>query len=186
MPTFNNPIAYGKRYAAQNVDALNRVGVCAEGTTVYNGTLVTLSGMNTGASEGMNYVWTAAPAASAAAVDVRMVRAPEVPMEPGLNIYVDPRAFSVAGGTTFDMIHPMPGDILHLSAMNFGSNQLPGAANTYVYANANGQWIAAASGAAAANGFCCRYVADETIPVGQEFVPGYVVEVIQNPTATIA
>ena len=34
MATFNNPIAYGKRYAAQNLDYLNRVGGCAANTTV--------------------------------------------------------------------------------------------------------------------------------------------------------
>lgn len=184
MATFNNPIAYGKRYQAQNIDALNRVGVCASGTTVYNGTLVTLSGMNTGASQGMNYVFTAVPTTANTAVNVWMVRAPEVPMQPETNIYVDPRAFSVPGGTTFDMIRPMPGDIIHLSAAAF--TQVPDAStNPYVVAAANGQYTAQAN-ASGVTGIVFKFVSTEVIPVGQEFVTGYVLEVVQNPTAALA
>lgn len=184
MATFNNPIAYGKRYQAQNIDALNRVGVCASGTTVYNGTLVTLSGMNTGASAGMNYVFTAVPTSANTAVDVWMVRAPEVPMDPGTNIYVDPRAFSVPAGTTFDMIHLEPGDIISVTAPAF--TQVPdGTTNKWIVAGANGQYTAQAS-ASSVNGIVFQYVTTETIPVGQEFVASYVMEVVQNPTATIS
>lgn len=185
MATFNNPIAYGKRYAAQNVDALNRVGVCAANTTVYNGTLLTLSGMNTGASQGMNYVWTAVPTTANTAVDVWMARSPEVPKDPCGNLYVDPRAFQVEGGTTFDMIRPMPGDIIHVSEQAFGSNQKPGAGNTFVTATANGQYIAVAS-AASITGIVFKLVSTEAIPVGSEFVTAYVLEVVQNPNAALA
>ena len=185
MATFNNPIAYGKRYAAQNVDALNRVGVCAANTTVYNGTLVTLSGMNTGASQGMNYVWTAVPTAANTAADVWMVRSPEVPKDPCGNLYVDPRAFQVEGGTTFDMIRLMPGDIIHVSAQAFGSNQQPNSSNTYVTAAANGQYIAQAAGTGV-TGIVFKLVSTEAIPVGSEFVTAYVLEVVQNPNAALA
>lgn len=185
MATFNNPIAYGKRYAAQNVDARNRVGVCATGTTVYNGTLVTLSGMNTGASKGMNYVWTAVPTTANTAVNVWMVRSPEVPKDPCGNLYVDPRAFQVEGGTTFDMIHLEPGDIIHVSDAAFGSNTKPAVGTTYVQPAANGQYNAVAS-ASGATGLVLQLVSTEVIPVGQEFVTGYVLEVVQNPTATLA
>ena len=185
MATFNNPIAYGKRYAAQNVDALNRVGVCAANTTVYNGTLVTLSGMYTGASQGMNYVWTATPTAANTAVDVWMVRSPEVPKDVCGNLYTDPRAFQVEGGTTFDMIRLMPGDIIHVSEQAFGSNQKPGAGNTFVTATTNGQYIAQAAGTGV-SGIVFKYVSTENIPVGMEFVPGYVLEVVQNPNAALA
>lgn len=185
MATFNNPIAYYKRAQSQNVDALNRVGVCATGTTVYNGTLVTLSGMNTGASQGMNYVWTAVPTTANTAVNVWMVRSPEVPKDPCGNLYVDPRAFQVEGGTTFDMMRPMPGDIVHVSAQAFGSNQQPNSSNTYVTATANGQYIAQAAGTGV-NGIVFKLVSTEAIPVGSEFVTGYVLEVIQNPNAALA
>lgn len=184
MATFNNPIAYGKRYQAQNIDALNRVGVCASGTTVYNGTLVTLSGMNTGASAGMNYVFTAVPTTANTAVNVWMVRAPEVPMDPGTNIYVDPRAFSVPAGTTFDMIHLEPGDIVSITAPAF--TQVPDAStNPFVVAAANGQYTAQAN-ATGVTGIAFKFVTTETIPVGQEFVTSYVLEVIQNPTGALS
>lgn len=183
MATFNNPIAYGKRYAAQNVDAYNRVGVSS--AVVYNGTLVTLSGMNTGASAGMNYVFNATPTTAATAANVWMVRAPEVPMDPGTNIYVDPRAFSVPAGSTFDMIHLEPGDIIHVSDAAFGSNTKPAVGTTYVQPAANGQYNAVAS-ASGATGLVLQLVSTEVIPVGQEFVTGYVLEVVQNPTATLA
>ena len=187
MATFKNPIAYGKRYAAQNIDALNRVGVCAAGTTVYNGTLVTLGVMNTEAAKGMNYVFPATPVATSdgTAKDVWMVRAPEVPMDVCGNLYDDPRAFSVEGGRPFDMIRPMPGDIIHLSDAAFGANTKPDAVtNKFVYSDTDGEWQAAANGTG--KGFVAKLQAIEAIPVGQEFVTGYVLEVVQNPTGALA
>lgn len=180
-----NPIAYGKRYAAQNVDALNRVAVCATGTTVYNGTLVTLGQMNTGAALGMNYVFPATVTSADTAVDVWMVRGPEVPMDVCGNLYDDPRAFSVEAGRPFDIIRLMPGDIIHLSDAAFGANQKPDSSNTWVTPTANGQYIALAS-ASGKTGLVLKLQATEPIPVGQEFVPGYVLEVVQNPNAALA
>lgn len=185
--TLTNPIAYGKRYAAQNVDSLNRVAVCATGTTVYNGTLVTLSGMNTGNSAGMGYVFNATPvtATNGNTNDVWMVRAPEVPMDVCGNLYDDPRAFSVEGGRPFDIIRLMPGDIIHVSDAAFGANTQPGSGNTWVYSDENGQFQAAST-ASGITGLVLSYVSTEAIPVGQDFVTGYVLEVVQNPTATLS
>ena len=186
MVKFNNPIAYGKRYAAQNVDALNRVGVCANSTTVYNGTLVTLSGMNTGASAGMNYVFTATPTTADTAVDVWMVRAPEVPMDVCGNLYDDPRAFSVEGGRPFDMIKLVPGDLIHLSVNAFSASNKPASGSKdWITPDANGQFKAIAS-ASGKTGLVLKLVASEAIPVGQEMVEGFVLEVIQNPNAALA
>lgn len=185
MAMFNNPIAYGKRYAAQNVDALNRVAVCATGTTVYNGTLVTLGQMNTGAAAGMNYVFPATVTAADTAVDVWMVRAPEVPMDVQTNQFDDPRAFQVPAGVTFDIIRLKPGDIIHVSDAAFGANQKPDSSNTWVTPTANGQYIALASASGKA-GLVLKLQATESIPVGQDFVTGYVLEVIQNPTAALS
>lgn len=183
MTTFNNPIAYYKRAQSQNVDALNRVGVCADGTTVYNGTLVTLSGMNTGASQGMNYVWTATPTTDNTAVDVWMVRSPEVSKDVCGNLYTDPRAFQVNGGDTFDMIHLMPNDIVHFSGEAF--TQVPdGTTNVWVTAGANGK-LTAVSSASGIAGIVFKYVSTEAIPVGSEFVAAYVLEVVQNPNVTL-
>lgn len=188
MATYNNPVAYGKAYAAQNIDALNRTAVCAEGTTVYNGTLVTLDTMNTAAAEGMNYVFPATPvsATTGNTNDIWMVRAPEVPMDVAANLYDDPRAFSVEGGRTFDIIRLMPHDIIHLSEMNFGSNTKPDATtNKYVYSDQNGEWQAAST-AAAITGMVGILQSIEPIVVGQDMVSGYIIEIVKNPEATLA
>lgn len=185
MAMYNNPIAYGKRYAAQNVDALNRVAVCATGTTVYNGTLVTLDTMNTGAAAGMNYVFPATPTTADTAVDVWMMRAPEVPMNVLTNQFDDPRAFQIEGGMAFDIIRLMPGDIIHLSDTAFGSNTKPDSTtNKWVLPAANGQYNAAGT-AAGKTGLVLKLQSIEPIVVGQDYVTGYVLEVIQNPTATL-
>lgn len=185
MATFNNPIAHGMAYAAQNIDALNRVGVAS--TTVYNSSLVTLGQMNTGDAAGMNYVFPATLTAqtSGNVNDVWMVRSPEVPMDVCGNLYDDPRAFEVPAGRTFDMIRPMPGDIIKLSAAAFGSNTQPATGTPYVYSDENGQWQAAAS-AASVTGFVGKLQMAEPYIVGQESVTAYIIEVIQNPTATLA
>lgn len=185
MPTFNNPIAYYMAARSQNVDSLNRTAVST--TTVYNGSLVTLAEMNTGAAAGMNYVF---PATLTAATDgnvanVWMVRAPEVPMDVCGNLYDDPRAFSVEAGRPFDVIRPEVGDIVKLSAAAFGANTQPSTANKYVFCDENGEWQAAAS-AAGKTGLVGKFQMNEAFVVGQESVPGFIIEIIQNPTETLA
>lgn len=184
MATFNNPIAYGMHYAAQNVDAFNRVGMCATNTTVYNSTLVTLTTMNKDASANAGYVFTATPTTADTAVNVWMVRAPEVPMDVCGNLYDDPRAFSVAGGRPFDMIKLVPGDLIKVSKDAFTT--VPAVGSTeWVTPTANGKWIAIAS-AAGKTGLVCKLVAPESFIVGQEYVDGYILEVIQNPNQALA
>lgn len=185
MAMYNNPIAYYKRAQSQNVDALNRVAVCATGTTAYNGTLVTLGQMNTGAALGMNYVFPATVTAADTAVDVWMVRAPEVPMSVLTNQFDDPRAFEVPAGTPFDIMRPMPGDIIHLSDTAFGANQKPDSSNMWVTPTANGQYIAIAS-AAGKTGLVLKLQSTEPIIVGQDMVTGYVLEVAQNPNQALS
>ena len=51
MAKNNFPVVYYKTAMSQNVDSLNRVAV--SDTTVYNGSLVTLGTMGTGAAQGM-------------------------------------------------------------------------------------------------------------------------------------
>lgn len=186
--TLDNPIAYGKRYMAQNVDSLTRVAVCASGTTVYNGTLVTLDGMNTGNSANMGYVFNATPVSqtNGNTNDVWMVRAPEVPKDVCGNLYDDPRAFEVAGGVPFDIIRLMPNDIIHVSDTAFGDNTKPDAStNVWVYSDQNGEFQAAST-ASGITGLVLKYVSSEPIVVGQEMVSGFVLQVIQNPTMTLA
>lgn len=185
MPTFNNPIAYGKSYAAQNVDAFTHTAVST--TTVYNGSLVTLGQIGTGAAEGMGYVYpaTLTAATTGNTNDVWMVRAPEVPMDVCGNLYDDPRAFEIPAGRPFDVIKLVPGDVIQLSNTAFGSNTVASATAGYAYSDENGQWQAANT-AAAVTGMVAKFQLAEPIVVGQEYVPGVVVEIIQNPTATLA
>lgn len=184
MAKFNNPIAYGMRYAAQNIGALNRVGVCVADTTVYNGTLVTLSSMNKDASKDMGYVFTATPTTADTAVDVWMVRSPEVPMDVCGNLYDDPRAFSIEGGRPFDAIHLEPGDLVKLSKDAFTTVPVA-TSKEWIVPAANGKWNALAS-AAGKTGFVCKLVAPESFVVGQEYVDGYILEVVQNPNKALA
>lgn len=184
MPfTFNNPIAYYKLAMAQNVDSKTRSAVAT--TTMYNGMLVTLSGVNTGTSAGMGYVWNATATTANTATDVWMVRSPEVSKTIPNNLFTDPRAFEIPAGTVFDVIKLEVNDIIHLSAAAFGTNQKPNTSNTFVVAAANGQYIAQAN-ATGVTGIVFKLALSETIPVGQEFVEGYVLEVVQNPTGALA
>lgn len=115
MAKNNFPVVYYKTAMSQNVDSLNRVAVSE--TTVYNGSLVTLGTMGTGAAQGMGYVFpaTLTSVTDGNVNDVWMVRGPEVSKEVCGNLYDDPREFSIPAGTPFDIIRLMPGDIIHVS-----------------------------------------------------------------------
>lgn len=177
------PIAYLKRGMATDVDACNLVGVANTGTTLYNGTLVTIDKMNTApAATGLGYVFNVTPTTASTAKDVWMVRSPEVNVDGFDNLSVDPRDFSIPAGRPADLVRLMPGtDFIHISEASFGSNQKPDAVtNKFVEAAANGQYKAVS--ASTATGIVFVLVGEETIPVGQEFVKGYILKCVQNPT----
>lgn len=188
--TFNNGIAYAKRASCANVDACNAVGV-AQTATLTNGTLVTLGAMNAAPSAaGMGYVYNVTPTTGANQADVWMVVTPAVPTDSINNIYIDPRAYAAPAGRPVDIVRPMAGtDVFHVSAAVFGSNQVPDTTtNTYVCAAANGQMKAGttATNAGGTTGIVFQCIGVEKIPVGQEFVDGYILKCIQNPLPTIS
>lgn len=185
MAKNNFPVVYYKTAMSQNVDSLNRVAVSE--TTVYNGSLVTLGTMGTGAAQGMGYVF---PATLTSVIngnvnDVWMVRGPEVSKEVCGNLYDDPREFSIPAGTPFDIIRLMPGDIIHVSETTFGGNTKPSSTNKYGYADDNGEWQAAST-ATAVTGFVAQYQGTEAIVIGQDYLPAHILEVVKNPEATIS
>lgn len=188
--TFENGIAYAKRATCANVDANNAVGV-AQTATLSNGMLVTLGDMNAApAATGMGYVYNVTPTANANGVDVWMVVTPAVNVDGINNIYVDPRAYSAPAGRPVDIVRPTPGvDVFHVSKEVFGSNQVPDATtNKYVCAAANGQMKAGATATAAGGttGIVFLCIGTEKIPVGQDFVDGYILKCIQNPLPAIS
>lgn len=181
---FNNPIAYGKYIASENVDSLNRAAIAD--VEVFNGNLVTLGEMNTGATEGAGYTFNATPTTANTAVNVWMVREPEIGHTPCANIYVDPRAYSAKAGETFSVFRPMPTDVIHVSSTAFAEGSDPATiSGNYVTAGANGQLVAVASATGVA-GVVFKVIGEEAIPVGGEFVPGYLIECVQNPQEALA
>lgn len=188
--TFNNGIAYAKRASCANIDACNAVGV-AQSAVLTNGTLVTLGGMGVApAATGMGYVYNVTPTTGATQPDVWMVVTPAVPTDSIDNIYIDPRAYAAPAGRPVDIVRPMAGtDVFHVSKAVFGSNQVPDATtNKYVCAAANGQMKAGATATAAGGttGIVFLCIGVEKIPVGQEFVDGYILKCIQNPLPAIS
>lgn len=177
--TLNNPVVHPMKYCAQNVDAYVRSAICD--SEVFNGTLVTLDGFS---DKGQGYVFKATPTADDTAVDVWMVREPEVPKDVCGNMYIDPRAFSIPAGKTFDVIKVMPSDIYKMSKDAF--SEVPVAeSKTWITADANGKVKAVAS-ASGKTGVVMKLVAPEAYNIGQEFVDAYIVEVVQNPTKALA
>lgn len=180
----NNPIAYGKYIASENIDSLNRAAIAE--VEVFNGNLVTLGEMNTGVTADAGYCFNAVPTTANTAVNVWMVREPEVPHTPCANIYIDPRAYSAKAGETFNVFRPMPTDVIHVSNTAFAEGSDPATVSgDYVTAGANGQLIAVTSATGVA-GVVFKVIGEEAIPVGQEFVPGYLLECIQNPQEALA
>ena len=174
-----NPVVHMMKYDQTN-DNLIRSAVCD--TEVFNGTLVTLD--EGFAPNGQGYVFKATVVTGDTAKDVYMVREPEVPKDVCANMYVDPRAFSIAAGKTFDVIKLEAGNLIKMSKDEFTT--VP-AVNTTTYAlpTANGKLNAVAS-AAAKTGLVLKLVAPEQYNIGMEFVDAYIMEVIQNPTKTLA
>lgn len=180
MKTYNNPIAYTKRAMSTDVDACDAVGV-NNTTTLYNGTLVTLGGLGTGMAKDMGYVYEVTPTTANTAVDVWMVVSPEINRQVETNMLIDPRSFEINPGRPADLVRPMPGvDVVHVTKANFGSNQIPDVTtNKYVEAAANGQLKGV--DVKTATGILFQCIGLEKIPVGQEFVDGYILKCVQNP-----
>lgn len=177
--TLNNPVVHGMKYAAQNVDAYVRSAVCEQEVT--NGTLVTLDGFD---PDAQGYVFKATVVTSDTAQDVWMVREPEVPKDVCGNMYIDPRAFSIAAGKTFDVVKLIPGDIFKMSKDEFTT--VPAVnTTTYAYPTTGGKLVANAT-ATGKTGLVLKLVVPEQYNVGQEFVDAYIMEVIQNPTKALA
>jgi len=185
MITYSNPIAYGKRAMATDVDACNAVGIGS--VTLYNGTLVTLGKINTGAAEGAGYVYPVTPTTANTAKDVWMVLSPEINREIATNTIVDPRAFEIPAGRPADLIHLTPGvDNVHVSIDSFTENYDPATVTTAVYAtaDADGKYKAVAS-ASGVTGVVFTIEGEEDMPVGQEMVKAWILKCIQNPNVAL-
>lgn len=177
--TLTNPVVHGMKYAAQNVDAYVRSAIAD--VEVTNGTLVTLDGFS---DKGKGYVFKATPTTADTAVDVWMVREPEISKDVCGNLYADPRAFSIPAGKTFDVVKLIPGDIYKMSKDEFST--VPAVnTTTWATADANGKvkGVASASGK---TGLVLKLVAPEQYSIGQEFVDAYIMEVVQNPNKALA
>lgn len=186
MKTYKNPIAYGKRIMATDVDACNAVGVAA--TTLYNGTLVTLGKLGAGTTDKMGYVYEATPTTANTAVDVWMVMSPEVPRLLETNMLIDPRAFEIEAGRPADLIRPMPNtDNIHVSIDAFatGFDPVTVSGAKYATADASGK-LKAVTTATTVTGIVFAIAGAEEIPVGQEMVKGYIIKCIQNPAPALA
>ena len=186
MKTYSNPICYAKRAMKMDVDACNVVGIAT--STLYNGTLVTLGGLNSGTVEGKGYVYEATPTTANTAVDVWMVISPEVNRQLETNVIVDPRAFEIDAGRPADLVRPMPStDLFHVSIDAFTDEYDPVTVSTakYVTADADGKMKAVAS-ASGVTGIVFAIMGAEDIPVGQEMVKGWILKCIQNPAPALA
>lgn len=176
--TFKNPVAHGMKYSAQNIDSHVRSAVAEVDVT--NGMLVTLDGF----ADMPGYVFKATPTTADTAVDVWMVREPEVPKNVRENMFIDPRAFSVEKGKVFDVIKLEAGDVIKMSKGCFST--VPAATSTtWAYPAANGQTEANAS-ASGKTGLVMKLLREEKYSIGQEFEDAYIMEVIQNPTKALA
>ena len=180
----NYPIAIDKHIAAMDVDSYNLVGVAATGTTLYNGTLVTLGAMNQtgGASAGMGYTFTVAPTTANTDTGVCMVLTPPVNADIPQAVYTDPREFSVPAGRPCDIVRLVPGDFIQVSDTAFATGAVASSTKTYVTAAANGQYSASAS-VVSAGSLQLRWIASEPILVGHDSVPAEILMVVANPLA---
>lgn len=186
MNTYTNPIAYGKRIAATDVDACNAVGVA--GVTLYNGTLVTLGKLGAGNTANMGYVYEVTPTTANTAVDVWMVISPEINRQVETNALIDPRSFEIRAGRPADLVRPMPStDSVHVSINAFTANFDPATVTTakYATADANGKLKAVAS-ATGVTGIVFAILGEEKIPVGHDLVKGWILKCIQNPAPALA
>lgn len=169
------------KVAAMDVGSYNR-SVVSGSDAIDNGNIFGLAAQGTSAS-GLE-VWTVVTPATGSLGGMWMAASPEVPITvdgtlvyKGLNS--DPRNFYNVGGTPFDAIKLVVGDIVTLTVDAFDTAPSAFAVAT----NATGKFTAAAGHVA---GVCClRYLATTYISIGSgnidnQRVAAYKMEVIEN------
>lgn len=167
--------------AAMNVAAYNR-SVVSGSDAVDNGNVFSLAAQGSSASAAE--VWTVVTPVTGSLDKLWMAASPEVPITvdgtlvyKGLNS--DPRNFYNVGGTPFDAIKLVPGDIITLTLDAFDT-----APSAFAVAATGSGKFTAASGHVA--GVCClRYLATTYISIGSggidsQRVTAYKMEVIEN------
>lgn len=166
---------------AQNIDALNRVGIHAT-VDMENGGVVRLDSKSSTAGEGE--VWTATQiTTSAGLLNVWMVYSPEIVVTvSGTSQFkgIDPdvRNFKNLATKTFDCFKPQVGDIILMSEDAFDN-----AKSTNTYAVATDQKWQLVWGSAAVSGLTLKYVATKYISIadgtiGNQRITAYEMEVV--------
>ena len=177
------------RVMAENVDALNRVGVYAT-ADVDNGTALVCGVQSTDAKQ--KHVFSVTPA-SGVAKNLWLAYSPEVisTMDGSLEfrgLDVDPRDFTNVKGRPFDMFKPVAGvDLIQVTAEFFADGYDPGSVSgaTYVEIQADGSFKAVASATSNFAGLQFKIFAKEPIiiangAIGGEAVDAWILECTNN------
>lgn len=177
------------RVMAENVDALNRVGVYAT-ANVDNGTALVCGTQS--AISGQKHVFSVTPAA-AVAKDLWLAYSPEVvsTIDGSLEfkgLDVDPRDFTNVKGKPFDMFKPVAGvDLIQVTKEFFAEDYDPDTITsaTYVEIQADGSFKAVASPTNDFAGLQFKIFAKEPIiiangAIGGEAVDAWILECTNN------
>ena len=177
------------RVMAENVDALNRVGVYAS-ADVDNGTALVCGVQSTNA--GQKHVFSVTPASSVAK-DLWLAYSPEVVSTvDGTLVFKgldsDPRHFTNKAGKPFDMFKPVAGvDLIQVTKDFFKEDYDPGTITgaTYVEIQADGSFKAVTSPTSSFGGLQFKIFAKEPIiiangAIGGEAVDAWILECTNN------
>jgi hypothetical protein len=167
--------------ASMNVAAYNR-SVFSGSDPIDNGNVFWLASQGTSGSG--SEAWVVSVPATGSLAGLWMAASPEVPITvDGVLVYKglnsDPRNFYNVGGTPFDAIKLVVGDVITLTVDAFDS-----APSAFAYAANGSMKFTVGSGHAA--GVCClRYLATTYISIGSgaidnQRVASYKMEVIEN------
>lgn len=176
------------KIAAENVDALNRSGVCS--AQLENGDVLVCGGQSTDAKKKDVF---AVSKPTGVAKGLWMAYEPEVvDVVDGVNVYrglnADPRSFVIPANKTFSMFKPQAGvDLIQITKDFFAENKDPDSVEgaTVVELNNSGKWEAKVSATSNYAGMAWNIFAKKPIiiangVIGGEGVDAWILECSAN------
>lgn len=167
------------RCTCVDVDAYKAAGIYTDGD-LDNGVFVTMGApMNTDSNvTGFEHT-VALPSANA--VNLWLIRTPEVGTDIEMNLMNDPRYFYNKAGRPLSLCYMNPAvDVIEVIAENFAAGNSPVDQPTYTFASidTNGKMVMAQS--APAQGTYFAFEGKHYVPIGQEVVTTYMFRCIRN------